>query len=381
MYIKEKYRLPLLIFGILLILMGIWIIIRTNIVQAKENDDYILNKKVSLNFQLIKKDVKKKIDRSLTPISIRDGKNLFSMEIPSFKNKPLISSGVLVDVDSMKIIWSLNPYEVGEIASMTKIMLMLATFNLIDSGYISLSDTVYVTDEAPLMGGSQAYLDRGERYSVDELLKAIAVGSANDAAYLLAHFIGNDDVVKAIDYMNSIAQRLELKNTKFYNVHGLPPTRNAVYIKDGIGKQKFKRRDLIVATKANTSTPIEMAKLGVLFCKFPELLKYTNIVADSVWDLDLKRPQTYLLNNHFRPISKDYIDGIKTGFTCKAGYCVTASALKNNRRLIAVVFNCQSEKLRDKFVVNLFDEAYKSLGIYDNVDTVRAGNMVKRIIK
>jgi D-alanyl-D-alanine carboxypeptidase (penicillin-binding protein 5/6) len=309
----------------------------------------------------------------ISQIEINAGRNILDIQIPcDRKGLPRIGPSVLVDYDSMKIIWGFRANEIGQIASMTKMMLMFVTFALADSGVFSLLDTVKVTDEAPLMGGSQAYLDRGEEYTISQLLSGIAVCSANDAAYLLAQFISGGDISKTIELMNNFGTRLGLKNTKFYNAHGLPPARSGKDIADGVAIQKYKKRNIYVAKKPNKSTPIEMAKLAVAFCRYPRLLLYTNISIDSLWDANMERPfGPYLMNNHFKAVKDPYIDGIKTGYTVGAGYCVTASAIKNGRRLIAVVFDAQTQDLRDNFIRKLFDTAFDSLGIKDSLtDTI-----------
>jgi len=309
---------------------------------------------------------------SIEPVVLKYDRDRIAAKIPrNRKGEPLIGPSVLVDYDSLRILWSYRSGEVGQIASMTKMMLLYVTYALVDSGAISLFDTVYVTDEAPLMGGSQAYLDRGERYTVSQLLGAVAICSANDAAYLLADYIGclNDSdavgVAEGVKLINDFAERLGLEQTKFFNAHGLPPARSwKEIIEDGIAKQRYKRRDIIVATKANTSTPIEMAKLGIALCKYPRLLRYTNVVAADFWDADSARVYgSYRMNNHFKPIASMDIDGIKTGYTSGAGYCVTASAERRGRRLIAVVFGAKTQNLRDDFVVELFETAFDSLGL------------------
>jgi len=350
--VKEKYRKTLIIIALLFLIMGIWSIFH------------------SLSNNSITEEPPMR-EQAMHPVDLRYDGDLVSVKIPKLYNgKPAVGSAVLVDADSLKVLWSYGGDQIGEIASMTKMMLMLTTYLMADSGLITLDDTVYVTDEAPLMGGSQAYLDRGERYTLRSLMKAVSVASANDAAYLLASYIGNDSVYDAVKMMNTTAEKLNLKNTRFYNVHGLPPSTNAKEIGDGVGVVTYKKRKLVVAKEHNVSTPIEMAKLGISFCKFPELLEWTSIVSDSLWDIDRKRPCAYSLNNHFRLVRKEYVDGIKTGFTAKSGFCVTASAHKNGRRLIAVVFNAHDQNGRDRFVDHLFDVGYEYIAAIESPDSV-----------
>ena len=234
-YLQKPF---IITFAFILLLMGIWIIFNSVTKNKEENP---LDEKTSI------------LEKIRNVVTHEDGKikfsydgNKFSMKIPRSRNGlPAIPRAILVDADNHEILYEYHGNSTGQIASVTKLMLMYYVYSLIDSGVVSLSDTVYVTDEAPLMGGSQAYLDRGERYSVEELLKAIAIGSANDAAYLMAQYVGHGSVISTIRNMNSKAREMGLKKTKFYNVHGLPPSRGTgkEQIEDGIIVQRFKRRN------------------------------------------------------------------------------------------------------------------------------------------
>ncbi len=306
----------------------------------------------------------------IEPITFSYDGNRIDVTIPrDYRGEPAVGPSALIDYDSLRVLWSYHGHQEGRIASMTKMMLMFTAYALVDSGAISLFDTVEVTDVAPLMGGSQAYLDRGERYTVSQLLSAIAVCSANDAAYLLAEHIGNlhdsTGVPGGVRLMNHFAKRIGLIRSKFYNAHGLPPARSwSRVLENGIAIQRYKRRDMVVATQANTSTPIEMAKLGSAICSYPRLLLYSNIMRADFWDADSARVfGPYAMNNHFKPVERLDIDGIKTGYTSGAGYCVTASAKRRGRRLIAVVFEANSQDVRDDFVIKILETAFDSLGI------------------
>ena len=312
---------------------------------------------------------------NIEPIAFTYDGDIIDVTIPrDYRGDPTVGQSCLVDYNNRKVIWSYHGNEEGQIASMTKMMLMFATYALVDSGVICLYDTVDVSDEAPLMGGSQAYLDRGERYTVAQLMTAVAVCSANDAAYLLAQYLGDihdsTGVYGGIRLINEFGTRLGLRRTKIFNAHGLPPARSWNRgLGDGVAIQKYKGRDMVVAMEANRSTPIEMAKVGIAFCQYPRLLLYTNILRGDLWDADSSRHfGPYKMNNHFKPIRRADVDGIKTGYTRGAGFCVTASAERSGQRLIAVVFGAKSQDIRDKFIVQLCETAFDSLGI--PIDTI-----------
>ncbi len=307
---------------------------------------------------------------NIEPIAFSYDGDVIDVTIPrDYRGETTIGQSCLVDYNNNRVLWSYHGNEEGQIASMTKMMLMFTAYALVDSGVISLFDTVDVSDEAPLMGGSQAYLDRGERYTVAQLMTAVAVCSANDAAYLLAQYIGDIDdssgVYGGVRLMNYFGRRMGLRRTHFFNAHGLPPARSWYKnLGEGVAVQKYKKRDMIVAIEANRSTPIEMAKLGAAYCDYPRLLLYSNILRGDFWDADSSRVfGPYKMNNHFKPIRRADVDGIKTGYTSGAGFCVTASAERSGQRLIAVVFGAKSQEIRDKFIVQLFETAFDSLGI------------------
>ncbi|MFP4458878.1 MAG: D-alanyl-D-alanine carboxypeptidase family protein [Candidatus Zixiibacteriota bacterium] len=358
---SSTYQGPLIAFAILFIFMGIWMMINPHKPSETEGQN---PKEEKSAWEMVKIAAVENTElyKAMAPVKLKNPGPAFYVEIPKdYKGQNLITQAALVDVDSLRILWHYRGTKVGQIASMTKMMLSLVVYVYADSGFISFNDTVNVTDEAPLMGGSQAYLDRGERYHVNDLVRAVTVSSSNDASYLLAQYLGNNDVSATVGIMNHFADELKLRKTKFYNVHGLPPTKSKAveYLGHGIAKQRYKGREMYVATKPNVSTPLEMAKLGIAITRLPQLYKWSSIRLDSLYDVDCARLHgAYCLRNHFKIIGQDSIDGIKTGFTNDAGFCVTASAKRNGRRLIAVVFGAKYQDTRDNFVRVLFDRGF-----------------------
>lgn len=236
---------------------------------------------------------------------------------PSLLPSPpkLAASGyVLMDYHSGQILASENTEQRLEPASLTKMMTAYTVFHELKSGHIQLDDKVRVSEKAWRMIGSKMFIEVGKHVSVEELLKGMIIQSGNDASVALAEFVaGSEDAF--VPLMNAHAERLGMKNTHFSNSTGLPAD------------------DL-------HSTPLDMALLAAaLIREFPEYYawysekKYTfNNITQSNRNLLLFRD--------------DSVDGLKTGHTEAAGYCLVASAKRENMRLITVVMGTSSEKAR-----------------------------------
>ncbi len=212
----------------------------------------------------------------------------------------------------------------GYPASMVKLMNLLIILEAVEAGHISLADKVTVSARVSKIGGSQVYLKEKEVFSVDELLYAMIVQSANDAALALAlHYTGSMEVF--VDLMNKKAKAIGMKNTVFHSVHGLPPSKNQF---------------------PDVSTPRDMAKLCRELLKHPEALKYTSTKIRK-FRPDAKEPFIMRAHNH---LLKDFdgCDGFKTGYFRAGGFSIAATAKKSGARAIAVVFGSVSSKIRDK---------------------------------
>jgi serine-type D-Ala-D-Ala carboxypeptidase (penicillin-binding protein 5/6) len=216
-------------------------------------------------------------------------------------------ASVLMDGVSGNILLEKNSHEKLPIASVTKIMTMLLVMEAIDSGKVTLDDKVTVSDHAFNMGGSQVYLKPGEVFSVNDMLKALAIHSANDAAVALAEKIsGSEDVFVAA--MNAKAKELGMNDTNFLDSNGL-------------------------TDEGHYSSANDVAIMSrELIMKHPKILDYT-----STWH-DTFRDGKFSLDNTNKMIRfYQGANGLKTGFTTKAGYCLSASAKRNNLQLISVV--------------------------------------------
>ena len=232
---------------------------------------------------------------------------------------------IAIDAASGRVIVEDHPDAKGYPASMIKLMNLLIVLDGIRAGHLSLDEPVTVSARVSKMGGSQVYLKEKEVFPVEELIYAMMVQSANDAALALAtHYTGSEPVF--VELMNKKARELGMKNTKFYSVHGLPPSRGE---------------------KPDVTTARDMALLSrELVVNYPEALKYT---ATTVRKFRLDAPEPFVMRTH-NHLLKDFdgCDGLKTGYFYAAGFSMAATAQKNDARAIVVVLGSPSSKERDK---------------------------------
>ncbi len=250
-------------------------------------------------------------------------------------------SALLMDANTGEIIYELNKDEGLPPASIAKVMTMLLGLEAIEAGKISLADEVLISEYASSMGGTQVYLETGEIQPVEELFKAIAIRSANDAAVALGEYVAGSEEL-FVNMMNKRAKELGMNNTKFKNASGLPNKEHHVSAYD-------------VALMSR------------------ELLKH-DVVRDwlttYIYDMKVgkKKDQIQTMVNTNKLI-KQYqnITGVKTGSTNEAGHCLSASAKRGNLELIAVVMGANTSKER-------FDEAKKMLDYgFANYDSFIVG--------
>ena len=239
-------------------------------------------------------------------------------------------SVVLMEASTGQIIYQRNANEKLHPASMTKMMSMLLIMEAIEKGNIKWTDMVTASENASGMGGSQILLETGEKMSVDDLFKGIAIASGNDAVVALAEKVaGTEDAF--VKMMNDKAKELGLKNTNFKNPHGLDTT-------------------------DHYSSAYDMAMIGKELVKHEKVLEYSSIYEYYLRDGTDRK--TWLVNTNKLVRFYDGVDGLKTGYTKEAGYCLTATAMKNGMRIIAVVMGEPDSKTRNKEVTELLDYAY-----------------------
>ena len=253
-------------------------------------------------------------------------------------------SVVLMEASTGEIIYQRNANEKLHPASMTKMMSMLLIMEAIEKGNIKWNDMVTASENASSMGGSQILLETGEKMSVDDLFKGIAIASGNDAVVALAEKVAGTEE-SFVKMMNDKAKELGLKNTNFKNPHGLDAT-------------------------DHYSSAYDMAMIGKELVKHEKVLEYSSIYEYYLRDGTDRK--TWLVNTNKLVRFYDGVDGLKTGYTKEAGYCLTATAFKNGMRIIAVVMGEPDSKTRNKEVTELLDYAYAQ---YD-LDTIISSKKV-----
>ena len=229
-------------------------------------------------------------------------------------------SALLIEPMSGKILYEKNIDEKFAPASVTKIMTMLITMEAIDSGKINLSDKVTCSENAKNMGGSTMLLDTGEVRTVEELLKGIAIASGNDAALAMAEYLGGTEA-DFVAMMNQRAKELGMTNTTFKNCNGLP-------------------------CEGHLSTARDIATMSLELLKHKKILEYSSIYMETI--SEGRKTPIELVNHNKLVRFFDGCDGIKTGYTSEAKYCISATAQRNGVRMLAVIMGAPSYKVRNR---------------------------------
>lgn len=249
-------------------------------------------------------------------------------------------SAIIIEPTTGKIIFEKNSNERLEPASMTKIMTLLLTFEAIDNGRVSLDDMVNISKRAEDMGGSQMFLEAGSNIRLEEIIKGVSIASANDGAMALAEFIGGS-VENFVDMMNKKVEDLGLSNTHFANPHGLHADNHY-------------------------SSAYDMAIMASNLISHEKVLNYTSIYEDYFNKPDGSR--TWLVNTNKLVRFLEGVDGLKTGYTSEAGYCLTATAKKGNVRYITVVMGEPSSDIRSSETANMLNYAFNSFKLNTILD-------------
>ncbi len=244
---------------------------------------------------------------------------------------------ILIESESGKVLFEKDAHTPMPPASMVKMMTTLIALERVQSGAIHLTDPVTASRWAAKMGGSQVYLKEGEVETVEELLKAVMIHSANDAAAAIAEYIaGNTDAF--VDLMNEKAEQLGLKETHYYSVHGLPAA---------------------AGQKDDEMSAYDLAMLGRELMKYPEAAKWAATTQEPFRD-----GQFTLVNPNHLLRQYPSADGIKTGFHNKAGFCVTGSAKRNDLRLIVVIMGSTTKKDCFGSAAQLLNQGFASYRMY-----------------
>ena len=249
-------------------------------------------------------------------------------------------AAVLMDYQTGRVLYAHNEHEPLPPASVTKVMTLLLALEAVRDGKASLDDLVVASEYAASMGGTQIWLEPGERMPLRDLLYAIAVGSANDAAVAVAEHLGGTEQA-FVEMMNAKAQALGMRNTRFANPSGLPP--------QTVGKQG-----------PHVMSAYDIALMSRYAVSLPGFLEYTSTWGPVVMrQRTLEKPVLWNYNRMLRSYSG--MDGIKTGMTSEAGYCLAATAARDGLRLIAVALGAPTAAARDEDIRRLLDFGFSQL--------------------
>ena len=239
-------------------------------------------------------------------------------------------SAILIEASTGEVLFEKNADERLVPASMTKMMSMLVIIEAIENGDLKWNQEIQVSENASSMGGSQILLETGEKMSVRDLFKGVAIASGNDAVVALAEAVaGTEDAF--VQKMNDKAKELGLKNTNFKNPHGLD-------------------------TANHYSSARDMSLIAKELVKHEKVLEFTSVYEDYLRENTDRK--IWLVNTNKLVRFYDGVDGLKTGFTEGAGYCLTATAKKDGMRVIAVVMGEADSKTRNQEVSEMLDYAF-----------------------
>ncbi len=246
-------------------------------------------------------------------------------------------SAVLMDVATGQLLYEQDAHTPLAPASVTKVMTMLLIMEAIDTGRIGWNDTVTTSEAAAAKGGSQIYLKVGEGMSVSDMVKSIAVSSANDCACAMAEHIAGSETA-FVEMMNKRAKELGMNDTNFVNCTGLDDSEDAK-------NHKTSAHDIAIMSR-------ELLK------NHPDIKKFTTIWMDTVRDGAFGLSNTNKLVRFYPGAT-----GLKTGFTSQAGYCLSSSAMREEMELVAVVMGCETSKDRFAACKSLLDHGFASYAL------------------
>lgn len=263
-------------------------------------------------------------------------------------------SAILMEASTGQIIFEKNSNETLPPASITKIMTLILIFDALDSGKIALEDEVTVSEHAASMGGSQVFLEVGEKQTVNTMIKCISMASANDACVAMAeHISGTEEVFVA--KMNERAKGLEMNNTKFVNCCGLD-------------------------AEEHYSTAKDIALMSrELINKYPQIHDYATVWMDTITHVTRRGESEFGLTNTNKLIKQyEWATGLKTGSTSKAKCCLSATAKKDGIDLVAVIMAAPNSKTRFAEAINLLNYGYSVCDIYQDTDMPQLDKVVIR---
>lgn len=240
---------------------------------------------------------------------------------------------VLIDAESGEVLFEQDSHKELPPASVTKVMTMLLVMEAADDGRITLDDEVTISERAASMGGSQMYMEAGEKHKVRELMEGVAMASANDGCVALSEYVAGSEEI-FVERMNKRAEELGMRDTHFVNTNGLP-----------VANHYSSAYDIAIMSKA-------------LYAHKETHQWFTKWQSTITVGLPGKEKEFGLTNTNKLIKAYPGCNGIKTGFTGDAGFCLSASAVRGDTHLIAVVLGCETSKMRNAQVAKLFDYGF-----------------------
>jgi len=278
------------------------------------------------------------------------GKKVSTAKVQAEKEGPY-KAYIVVEGSTGKVLEGENAHVKRPLASVTKLMFASVVLDKIAKGEINLTDKITASKEASKIGGSQVYLKEGEVFTLEEMMKATLVASANDAAYAIAEHVGGSKE-EFVRLMNEKAKALGMADSEFHSPHGLPPA-------------KGQQEDL--------SSCNDLAILARELLKYPKLLEWTSIKTEGF------RDDKFTMNNHNKLLVRmpGLVDGMKTGYYRETGFNVVATAKKGDLRFIVVVMGSPNAKIRDNVAMEKFKKAFSQ---YKILNVVKKGEVIDKDI-
>ncbi|WP_246110739.1 D-alanyl-D-alanine carboxypeptidase family protein [Thermosediminibacter litoriperuensis] len=271
---------------------------------------------------------------------------VYAQPFPEIKSP----SAILIDAGTGTVLYEKNPHEKLEPASITKIMTLLVAFEAIEQGKVKLDDKVKISERAWKTGGSQVFLGPGEEQTLETLMKCITIASANDASVAVAEYIGGS-VDGFVKMMNEKAKALGMNNTNFTNPHGL-------------------------SDPNHYTTAYDIALMSKELVKYPKFFEWSTVWIDYLEHTDKEREATMLANTNKLLGKYEGLDGLKTGFHAKAGYCFAGTAKRGDLRLISVVLKSSNSTERFEDTKKLLDYGF---GRYNSVQVAKKNSVLAKL--